>query len=157
MKLLNSFSLYMSNLFSSPAAFDFSQGLVFYHIKAAGCVCFSGARGGGGGGGRAAGRGCQPRRAAGGKGERRGAQGRRSLGQGFVLNPGLAKLALVQPLLLTQRHPSLGLAPDGCGSNQAEKNKLHLLQVHWNNFKTPTSPPPHPSPRSEPEGCGRVG
>lgn len=38
----------MSTLFSSPDASDFSQGLVFYPVKAAGCVCFSGARGGGG-------------------------------------------------------------------------------------------------------------
>lgn len=61
----------MSNLVSSPAAFDFSQGLIFYHIKAAGCVCFSGARGGGG---RTASRGCQLRRAAG-----RAAGGRRRM------------------------------------------------------------------------------
>lgn len=54
----------MSNLFSSLDAFDFSQGLVFYHVKAAGCACFSGARRGGGGG-RTASRGCQIRRAAG--------------------------------------------------------------------------------------------
>lgn len=110
----------MSNLFPSPDAFDFSQGLVFYHIKAAGCACFSDARGGGGGGGRTASVPSQPgmpdpagsresgqgkgRDAAGsppclavGGGRVGGAWPQLARTGGFVPNAGLAKRTQVQP------------------------------------------------------------
>lgn len=105
---MNSFSLYVSNLLSFPDAFDFSQGLVFYHIKAAGCVCFSGARGGGEG--RTAGVPSQlgmPGKAAGGRGGMLRPlllawlweEGEPSPGRGLCSNPGLAKSAEFSPPL----------------------------------------------------------
>lgn len=161
----------MSNLFSSPDAFDFSQGLVFYHIKAAGCVCFSGAWGGGGGGGRTAGVPSHPgmpdRPASreSGLGKRKDAPASPSChavgeeethGHGWPVR-GLCSKPKVQPsstLPLTHRHRSPGLAQDCCNSKKAEKRKLHLLQVHRNNFTPAHTHPPCIIRRSQPEGCG---
>lgn len=114
---MNSFSLYMSDLFSSPDAFDFSQGLVFSHIKATGCVCFSeerrrrrkdSRRAQPAGDARSTGQqGKRPGEWEGcsdlsslpcwGRWERRGRTAAVRQDGGFVLNPGLPKCAQVHP------------------------------------------------------------
>lgn len=143
MKLLRSYSLYMSNLFPSPCAFDFPQ--VFYHFKAAGLVYFIGVREGGiGGEGRTASvfsqRGMPEKRQEGGEGCSSFSpwcamrQGNRT---GLCPTPEVSKLP-----------PSSAPAPQPWAHSgimrlkESEKSKLHLLPCPQESHSPLASPSP---------------